>query len=135
MVILENSKKKVLFLNEYRRGIRQKSLGSPGGHIEKKENPLDCVKRELYEETGQKAKNWKLLFSYVRHGTYYCGKDYIYSAKVIKNKTKSKFKKIQLKGLNIEDIIKNLEKNKFKTAGIIASILFYAYKTKNILTN
>ena len=80
MVVLENKEKKVLFLNEYRRGIKQKSLGFPGGHLGKNENPLSAIKRELFEETGLIATNWKLLFNYVRSGTYYCGKDYVFKA-------------------------------------------------------
>ena len=39
MVILKNKKNEILFLNEYRRGIKKKSLGFPGGHIEKNEKP------------------------------------------------------------------------------------------------
>ena len=126
MVILENNKKEILFLNEYRRGIKKKTLGFPGGHIDKNENPLSAVKRELFEETGFKAKNWKLLFSYTRSGTYFCGKDYIFTA-MIKNKINN-YKveeKIQKKWLNKKQIIKKLKEKKFKTAGIIATVMFY----------
>ena len=89
MVILENKEKKILFLKEYRRGIKKKSLGFPGGHIDNEENPLEAVKRELLEETGLKAHSWKLLFNYVRSGTYYCGKDYVFFAKINKRKKSS----------------------------------------------
>tara|TARA_Y100000816_G_scaffold279155_1_gene251124 strand:- start:643 stop:1176 length:534 start_codon:yes stop_codon:yes gene_type:complete len=127
MVILENNKKQILFLNEYRRGIKKKSLGFPGGHIEKGETPLTTVKRELLEETGYKAKKWNLLFKYTRHGTYNCGKDYIFTAKLDKI-SKGKIKEnVEKKWLNYIKIIKLLEKKKFKTVGIIASVLYYIY--------
>tara|TARA_X000000368_G_C22853030_1_gene633010 strand:- start:306 stop:818 length:513 start_codon:yes stop_codon:yes gene_type:complete len=125
MVILENSKKEILFLNEYRRGIGKKTLGFPGGHLDKNEKPLNAVKRELFEETGLVASNWKLLFSYVRSGTYYCGKDYVFKAK-LKTKDKNRIEEnIEKKWLDKKEIVNKLKKNKFETAGILASVMFY----------
>ena len=77
--------------------VLKKSLGFPGGHIEEDESPLKSIKRELLEETGFKAKKWKLLFKYTRHGTYNCGQDYIFSAqfdRIVKRKNKEKGKKM-----------------------------------------
>ena len=82
MVIVQDKNNRILFLNEYRRGLKKMSLGFPGGNIEKKEKPTQAVKRELLEETGYVAKNWKLLFSYTRSGSYGCGKGFIYTAKL-----------------------------------------------------
>lgn len=130
MVILKNKKNEILFLNEYRRGIKKKSLGFPGGHIEKNEKPLKCIKRELLEETGYVAKNWKLLFHYTRHGTYNCGRDFIFTANVKNMVKKRKLENIEKKWLKNRIIKKNLSQNKFKTVGIIASILFYFYDKK-----
>ena len=127
MVILKNKKNKILFLNEYRRGIKKKTLGFPGGHIEKNETPLKCVKRELYEETNLKAKNWKLLFSYVRHGTYNCGKDYVFTADILEDRKRKIIDSSDIKWLNFKQISNKVKKNEFKTAGIIASILFYIH--------
>ena len=127
MVILINKKNQILFLNEYRRGIKKKTLGFPGGHIEKNETPIKCIKRELYEETNLKAKNWKLLLSYVRHGTYNCGKDYVFTAN-LSDKCMKKIKvSSDIKWLNLEQIAKKVKNDEFETAGIIASILYYIH--------
>jgi 8-oxo-dGTP pyrophosphatase MutT (NUDIX family) len=134
MVILENEKKQILFLDEYRRGIKKKSLGFPGGHIEPGERPLETVKRELLEETGYSATNWKILFKYTRHGTYHCGKDYVYTAKINSNSLKKiKNEKLKKKWLNKKAILTLLMNNKFETAGIVASISFYLIKNKYII--
>ena len=131
MVILENEKKQILFLNEYRRGINKESLGFPGGHIETGEKPLETIKRELLEETGYLAKNWKMLFRYTRHGTYNCGQDYVYTAKINNNSPKSiKNENLKKKWLNKKAILALLTNNKFKTAGIIASVSFYFIKKR-----
>lgn len=128
MVILTNKKKEILFLNEYRHGILRKSLGFPGGHIEKNEKPLNSIKRELLEETGYVAKEWKLLFSYTRHGTYNCGNDYVFTAKVNYKKIDKKKEKIDSYWYNLNKIHKLINLKKFKTVGIIAAILYYVYK-------
>ncbi len=136
MVILENEKKQILFLDEYRRGIKKKSLGFPGGHIESGERPLETVKRELLEETGYSAKNWKILFKYTRHGTYNCGQDYVYTAKINSNSLKNtKHENVKKKWLNKKAILTLLMNNKFETAGIIASISFYFIKYKYSVNN
>ena len=131
MVILENEKNQILFLDEYRRGIKKKSLGFPGGHIESGEKPLETVKRELLEETGYLAKNWKMLFRYTRHGTYNCGQDYVYTAKIDNNSLKRiKNENLKKKWLNKKAILALLANNKFETAGIIASVSFYFIKKR-----
>ena len=131
MVIIENEKGQILFLDEYRRGLNKKSLGFPGGHIESGQSPLKTVKRELLEETGFIANGWKPLFKYTRHGTYYCGQDYVYTAKINTNSFNSKkSENIKKKWLSKKAILRLLIENKFETAGIIASISFYFIKNR-----
>jgi ADP-ribose pyrophosphatase YjhB (NUDIX family) len=128
MVIVQDSKNRVLFLNEYRRGLNKLSLGFPGGNIEKKEKPIQAVKRELLEETGLVARNWKLLFTYSRHGTYNCGKDFVFFATNIKKLNKKKEENSQKKWMNRKQMIKNLNGNKFETSGVLSAVLFYLFK-------
>jgi ADP-ribose pyrophosphatase len=130
MIILVNDKNQILFLNEYRPGIKKKTLGFPGGHIEKGESALKSAKRELLEETGYIAKKWKLLFKYTRHGTYNCGQDFVFIAKVDRIIKGKNIENAQKKWLNIIKIEKLLEKKKFKTVGIISALLYYLYLYK-----
>tara|TARA_B110000037_G_C17109736_1_gene501347 strand:+ start:1503 stop:2015 length:513 start_codon:yes stop_codon:yes gene_type:complete len=126
MVMLENDKGQILLLNEYRRGINKKTLGLPGGHIEFNEKPIFTIKRELLEETGYIAKEWKLLLKYTRHGTYHCGNDYIFKARLIKNPTnKKKNENLPKKWVDKKMMLSMLRNKKFETAGIIAVISFF----------
>ena len=125
MVILENDKNQILFLNEYRRGLKKMSLGLPGGHMEKDEKPITTVKRELLEETGYHATSWKLFLKYTIHGTYEFGKDHFFTAKLIKKTSKIKSENIQKKWLNKNKMLELLNNKKFETAGIIAAVSYY----------
>ena len=125
MVMLENDKNEILFLNEYRRGLKKMSLGLPGGHIEKNEKPISTIKRELLEETGHYATSWKLLLKYTMHGTYELGKDYFFTAKLVEKKTKNKSENMQKKWLNKKKMLYMLNNKKFETAGIIAAVSYY----------
>ena len=82
------------------------------------------------EETGYIAKKWKLLFKYTRHGTYNCGQDFVFIAKVDKIIKGKNIENAQKKWLNIIKIEKLLEKKKFKTVGIISALLYYLYLYK-----
>ena len=134
MVILENKDNKILIANEYRRAFKKIVFGFPGGHIEKNEKTLTAIKRELKEECGYVGKNWKLLFSYTRNGSYGCGKEFIYTAK-LKGKIK-KFNKSEeidsLKWVTKKELL-NLILKKKNTAGIISAVFYYLYKNQGLI--
>ena len=129
MVVLENKDNKVLIVNEYRRAFKKVVFGFPGGHIEKNEKPLTAIKRELKEECGYVGKNWKLLFSYTRSGSYGCGKEFVYTAK-LKGEVKNFIKSEEidtLKWISKKQLL-NLILKKKSTSGIISSVFYYLYK-------
>ena len=52
---------KLLFERQFRYPLRRIFLELPAGKIDAGEHPLDTARRELREETGYKAKNWRHL--------------------------------------------------------------------------
>jgi ADP-ribose pyrophosphatase len=55
--------REVVLVRQYRYGIDDVIVELPAGSIDECEDPLDCAKRELAEETGYAAQRWEPLFS------------------------------------------------------------------------
>jgi 8-oxo-dGTP pyrophosphatase MutT (NUDIX family) len=126
MVLCENNKK-ILFIKEYRIGLKKMSWGLPGGFIEKNETPKKAALREVREETGFKLKNVKLFKKFCRNGNYHCGTDYVFFSRV-KNKSCKFETNVKHQWLNRQEIKKYLQKNKFETPGVISAAFYYLSK-------
>lgn len=70
----------VVVLRQYRHGIGRSTLSLPAGLLDDGEDPLECAKRELFEETGYAASEWRSLGSYVPNSNYGCGKAHLFYA-------------------------------------------------------
>lgn len=55
---------KILLVSQFRKPTERVLLETPAGKLEKGEDPLDSAKRELEEETGYTASEWKHLSSF-----------------------------------------------------------------------
>lgn len=61
VVIPRLSTEQYLLIKQYRHPMRETILEFPAGTLEAGEDPLDCAKRELIEETGYQATTWTPL--------------------------------------------------------------------------
>ena len=63
MVFAVTPDDQVVLINEYRYGIDEVLLECPAGTISEGEDPLECARRELREETGYTSTRWEPLFA------------------------------------------------------------------------
>ncbi|WP_280768314.1 NUDIX hydrolase [Salipaludibacillus daqingensis] len=63
-VISFTNEGKLILVKQYRKALEKAIAEIPAGKLESGEDPLECAKRELEEETGVKAKNWSKLHSF-----------------------------------------------------------------------
>lgn len=61
VVIAVTEKKEILLIRQFRYPVSEVLWELPAGKLEKNEDPLECAKRELAEETGFGAKEWQYL--------------------------------------------------------------------------
>jgi ADP-ribose pyrophosphatase len=59
-----DAKKRILLVRQYRLPAERAMWELPAGRLDPGENPLQAAKRELIEETGCRARQWKKLASY-----------------------------------------------------------------------
>lgn len=125
MIIIKNiNENKYLVLKEYRAAFNTFSFGLPGGFVEKNEDPKKTIIREVLEEVNIKIFGLKRIFSYVRNGNYYAGKESIYEAKT-SDSIKLKKKNLKFYWYSKKKILRLIKNKKLKTPGLIASFLFY----------
>ena len=60
-VVAITPERRILAVSQFRFGIRRLSLEIPAGLVDPGETPLQAAKRELEEETGYTAREWKPL--------------------------------------------------------------------------
>ena len=69
-----------LVFRQVKYGVEGTTLGPVGGYLDPGEEPLEAARRELLEETGYEASEWRPLGHYVVDGNRGCGVGHLYLA-------------------------------------------------------
>lgn len=77
--------RQVLLVEEYQPAIQRIALGLPGGQVDQGERSLQSAKRELREETGFSAAEWKALYHWPGAGSWIWPRTYYLARKLSKN--------------------------------------------------
>ncbi len=124
-IVAIDSQKNVLLVRQYRKPVEMELLEIPAGNIEQGEEPLDCARRELEEETGFSAKNWEDLgFFYTSPG--FCTEGmYLYLATGLKRKKRAADddEQIELVRVPLSEIAGLIESGEVCDAKSVAGLL------------
>ncbi|KAB2333756.1 NUDIX domain-containing protein [Bacillus mesophilum] len=63
-VLAVTDDQKIIMVEQYRKALEKTIVEIPAGKLEQGEDPQECAKRELEEETGYEAAEWSLLTSF-----------------------------------------------------------------------
>lgn len=80
-ILAVDERERVILVRQFKPSTRGRMLTLPTGGIEKTETPLQCAKKELLEETGYRARQWKFLFATRSNPGYTDAKGYIFLAR------------------------------------------------------
>ncbi len=72
---------RVAMIRHYKHGPGETSLELPAGYLDPGESPNEAARRELLEETGLVADDWRSLGRYFIDGNRGCGETHIFLAR------------------------------------------------------
>jgi len=124
-VIFPISDKLELYLiSQFRYLFDKKILEAVAGHIDEGETPLEAAKRELKEETGITASDWKEILELETSASVIKSSVHVFLAKgVIFGKSDpEEGEKIELVKMSIENAIKKIMDGEIKTAATIIGV-------------
>lgn len=121
----------ILMVRQYRYGVQKLLLEIPAGKLEYGEEPLECGKRELLEETGYIAESYTYLGGFCPTPAY-CGEiTHIYLAQNLsfRGQKLDKDEFLQVEKVSLEKAVKLALENKLEDGKTQIAVL----KTKLLL--
>ena len=125
MVFAETTEGMVIAARQYRHGVGGECITLPAGLIEESEQALEAMKRELLEETGYTADDWKSLGSYVPNSNYGCGKAHLFSAsdaRYVKEPCSGDLEESEVLLLTRDEIFQTISEGRIASLSMVAAV-------------
>lgn len=132
-VVAINDKNEVYVVRQFRKPIDKELIEIPAGKLDKDENPLECAKRELKEETGLISKSIELLTSIHTSPGFADEVLHIYLALDLEegdsNPDENEF--LSCEKIHIDKLLKMIEDKEITDAKTIVGLLYAKYLNLN----
>ncbi len=116
VAVIPYQNEKIILINQYRSAIQEKLTEIPAGKIDINETPIAAARRELEEETGYKAGNFKKIGDFYTSPGFSTEKIHLFLATDLtyygQNQDAEEF--IEVEKLTINQVKDFISKNKFK---------------------
>jgi ADP-ribose pyrophosphatase len=126
--------KEIICLKQYRHAIKSWQWELPAGMIDNENDaPIDTAKKELEEETGNKAEYWLDLGSFYPSPGSTSEEIYLFAATglIATEQRLESSEQIELHKLTMEEVMTLIINGEFKHGAGLAAILRYMLMTEN----
>lgn len=122
----------IVMVKQFRKALEDYLLELPAGKLEYGEDPLECAKRELKEETGYEASNLELLGELYSSPGFSTEKIYIYFSKELKKGTQQldEGEYLEVEEISEEKLMDMITTFELKDSKSVAGILLAQNKLK-----
>lgn len=124
-IIAFNADNKILLIRQFRYPVGEILWEIPAGKLDKGEDPEQCAKRELIEETGYRAEEWQYLATFFTTPGFSNEVMYLYLAKDLYDDKASpdddEF--IEVVPTSIDDALEKINLGEIKDAKTLLGIL------------
>ncbi len=123
-IVAVNKDNKIILVRQFRKAIENFTLELPAGKLESNENPKECVKRELLEETGYVAEDVEFINSFYTSPGFSNEIIYMYYSKVdLKKSAQNEDDEvIELVELSLNEALDLIKENKICDAKTIIGL-------------
>ena len=132
ILAVDSSKSKkdpwIVMERQYRHAAKQFLWELPAGKMEPGEDPLTGAQRELEEETGYRAKKWKLLLEYWASPGFLGESMQLFLAEGLMpgHASPEDDEDIELRLVRLSEVLKVIEKGQIHDGKTLVGILWYA---------
>ena len=134
LIFAQTADGKVVVENQYKHGLGSMSLVLPAGGIEDGETPEEAAQRELLEETGYHAEDWRCLGSFVTHGNYGLGRAHVFkaqNARLVAEPSSGDLETTEIQTMTLEDFAAAIKDGRVALWGTMAA---FALATNPLLS-